>query len=336
MNRNRDARWLRAFFQGIVVGAMPVAAGCHYVGPSSNTFVFAPVQPATGPGARPMTSEACQRACGVIADQCHYATLGPAPAQTAAPSPDMAGVSPPTMNWQQGREVIVCNQYEPGGFAFGSGRRPQGLAPREAPATDAGCELGAFFAARAYAEAASIAAFEILADELERHGAPRALTQRARAAAMDERAHADTMGALARRFGREPQRPVVGPARERSLEEIAIENAVEGCANETLGALVNTYQAVSAMDPEIREAYRVIAEDETHHAALSWSVQAWALRSLDGVARARLALAGREALHALETLELEPLSSFDASLVGLPDQATLRALSRPLRSLAGG
>ena len=80
------------------------------------------------------------------------------------------------------------------------GRCPEGLAP---PASGRAWDaLGAWLAANAHLEAASIDAFEILAAELGAHRAPRVLIQAARAATADERRHADAMGRLAVRRAR--------------------------------------------------------------------------------------------------------------------------------------
>jgi hypothetical protein len=59
----------------------------------------------------------------------------------------------------------------------------------------------------------------------------------------------------------------------RSLEELAVENAVEGCVRETYGALTAIWQARTAKDPSVAAAVRRIARDETRHAALSWANQ---------------------------------------------------------------
>ncbi len=66
----------------------------------------------------------------------------------------------------------------------------------------------------------------------------------------------------------------------RSLEALAVENAVEGCVRETMGALFAMHQAASAADPHVRATMVSIAPDETRHAALGWAVAEWALDSL--------------------------------------------------------
>ena len=105
--------------------------------------------------------------------------------------------------------------------------------------------------------------------------------------------------ALARRHGgvfREPRRPSVAP---RTLEEIAIENVVEGCVRETFGALVASYQAEMATDNVIKAAMMRIAQDETRHAALAWKLAGWFNGRLDPVARQRVEQARRRAAEQL-------------------------------------
>jgi hypothetical protein len=61
----------------------------------------------------------------------------------------------------------------------------------------------------------------------------------------------------------------------RSLLEIALDNAREGCVRETFGALLATYQAAGAEDGHVRNVMAGIAADETRHAMLSWKLMAW-------------------------------------------------------------
>jgi hypothetical protein len=174
--------------------------------------------------------------------------------------------------------------------------------------------VGRFFASAAHLEAASVVSFERLARELEALGAPRALVLAALAAAADEVRHTNATTAIARRFGAETEAPEVTEPGERSVLAIALENATEGCVRETYGALCAHWQASHAGDLRIRAAMRVIAEDETRHAELSWAVASF----LDGLLapgeRDVVARAQAEAIGCLaRELDLEP----DASLVAL-------------------
>jgi hypothetical protein len=203
-------------------------------------------------------------------------------------------------------------------FVCAGGRCPEGLAP---PASGVSGEtLGAWLAANAHLEAASIDAFEILAAELGAHRAPPALIQAARAATADERHHADAIGRLAVSRGAVP--PVVyvkrGPVRD--IEAVARENAVEGCVRETHAALLACRQARAATDPAIRSAMAGIARDETRHAALAWAVDGWSQTLLAPAARRRVREARHEAIERLVDARLATLPRDGRALAGLPDE----------------
>lgn len=141
--------------------------------------------------------------------------------------------------------------------------------------------LGALLAEFAYLEAASIFAFHELATQLEHFGAPSELIARCRAAAEDERRHANVLGTLA---GVSPIEPRVQARRQPNLFEFARHNAVEGCVLESFAALLACVRAESAADPAIRAAYREIADDELRHGQLAWDIHAWVCTRLDPAA----------------------------------------------------
>jgi hypothetical protein len=192
--------------------------------------------------------------------------------------------------------------------------------------------MGEHFAQAFRLEASSIPAFRILARELSEHRAPGHLVRAAHRAEADEVRHVRATAALARRYGATPVRPRYGTQhKNRSLETIASENAVEGCVRETYGALVALWQARYAADPVVAAAMAPIADDETRHAELAWEVAAWAETKLSRAARVRVADAR---VRALSDLRAEAYSPNAASLVreaGVPPPATAAHL---LRSLA--
>jgi hypothetical protein len=223
-------------------------------------------------------------------------------------------------------EGIVTVQCQPW---CAVGRRPAGLG---GPGTCDTRAAGSYFAEIAHLEAASVTAFRILRDELRLHGAPKKLVRAAARAARDEIRHARATGALARRFGAQPRVPAIVAAQPRSLEAMAIENAVEGCVRETYGALLATRQAQLATDPVVRAAMMRIARDETRHASLSWQVGHWLEARLEPaakrtVARAKLAAAA----ELVDALANEPEVSF-ARLAGLPSAAEATHLATQMRS----
>jgi hypothetical protein len=219
--------------------------------------------------------------------------------------------------------VLASEVLDPKGNNCAIGRRPAGLVEVDAFCTD---PVGAFFARAAQLEAASVDAFRVLERELRAHGAPRGLRARATRAANDEIAHARMTAAIARRFGGRFERPRVEPREVRSLEEIALENATEGCVNETYGALVATFQARAAADPRVRAAMARIARDETRHAALARDVAAWIEPQLSPAARRRVEQARAEAVQRLRaSASREPHPSL-ARTAGMPTAAQAQAL----------
>ena len=239
----------------------------------------------------------------------------------------------PPASWDPG-QLLTCyaNLTDDGGLATDpdggantltcvwnigcTGRRPEGF---EAPAATG--ELGEYLARAASLEAASVPAFRRLARELESLGAPGSLVERARLAARDEIRHARVMRELARAEGASPIRPELAPARARTRVEIAIENSVEGCVNETFGAALAVWQSEHAPDPAIREAMRAIADDELSHAELAWDVAAW----LDSVSTT-------EERQAVEREMDAAIASLKASVLGsrVPAGLARAGLPEPL------
>jgi hypothetical protein len=198
----------------------------------------------------------------------------------------------------------------------GVGRRPAGLAQPRGRRASTG--LGGYFASAAHLEAASVHAFQRLADELEHHAAPPALARAARRSARDEVRHARMTSRLARRFGGNPAAVRVTPKGPRTLEAMALENAVEGCVRETFGALVATYQARSARDGEIRRVMARIGVDETRHAALAWAIARAIEPRLGDRARRRIARARDRAVAKIRREVGGGVSGGVAWAAGLP------------------
>ena len=206
------------------------------------------------------------------------------------------------------------------------GRRPAGLV--RASFSPAASALGDYFARAAHLEAASVDAFRTLRRELVLFGAPRTLVRAAAKSARDEVRHARVTARLARRHGGSPVAPRVSrPARaKRSLEEVALENMVEGCVRETFGALVASHQASRATDATIAAVMERIAQDETRHAALSWAVARFLDTRLDVAARDRVDHARRAAIAALRSeIDFEPAAPL-ADAAGLPRASRSRML----------
>ena len=207
------------------------------------------------------------------------------------------------------------------------GRRPHGWVPvrcREARPFER------HLSDAAHLEAASIDAFALLRRELREHGAPRRLLRGAGRARRDECRHARISAALARRFRANVEPVVVEAKPKRSVEEIALENAVEGCVRETWGALVVLHQAEHATEPLIRAAARRIARDEVFHASFSWMLDEWCRQRLSPPARRRVHRARNDAVSALERELASEMPEADRKRLGLPARGVAAAMLREL------
>ena len=200
------------------------------------------------------------------------------------------------------------------------GRKPAGYVPSMLGHAD----LGEYFARAAELEGASVVAFRELRAELKRAGAPRSLLRRVSRAARDEVRHERRVRGLARRYGGSLRPLRITKTSARSLEALAVDNAVEGCVRETFGALIAHYQARAALDPEVRAAFGRIARDETRHAALSWSIQRWLEPRLGRELSRRVRAAQSAAARALANELRSERALADRALAGLP--APSRAL----------
>lgn len=304
---------LAELMRRIVLGTLPLAAagamavaGCEcptstWDGSTAQTLegqAWADVQAAAGPGGE-VSMSLCQQHCSTISPTGGSGTitgcriqLGGAPgadASTSDAGEGDAGASSADTG------TLVC-EIRTVTDCGGVGRRPAGLAAWGLPAT--GDAVGRYYADACCFEAGAALAFRGVASELEQAGAPEPLIRRCREAATDEVRHARLVEALALRHGGSPRRPEV-QLEPRALADLAIENAVEGCLEETWGALLAHWQAHTAQASDVRDVMAAIASDETRHAALSWDIQAWLLPRLTAAERAEVTASFEEGLAAL-------------------------------------
>jgi len=132
------------------------------------------------------------------------------------------------------------------------------------------------------AEYASVAGFQRFAMDLMANGAPSDLIVHAQRAALDEVRHARLAFTLASAFAGTP----IGPAAldlpaavpiHRSLTELAVATAMEGCTVETLSACLLAEALHHATDPAVTAALTQMRRDEDRHATLAWQTLSWAL-----------------------------------------------------------
>jgi hypothetical protein len=321
-----DHNSLVALFRRIILTGPPLLLGIGFnAGCSANGFGSCPTQT--------KTVAVSQTDAGLL-----DASIDDLVARCQASSADCTPLCEQVF-WRSGDESTITSceliggdgglavriRYVPGC----GGRRPEGLA---LPATGVAEEpLGAWLAANAHLEAASIDAFEILAMELGAHRAPPTLIQAACAATADERRHADAIGRLAASRGVVAPEVHVNRGPTRDIEAVARENAVEGCVRETYAALLACRQARAATDPAIRSAMTGIARDEIQHAALAWAVDQWSQSLLAPAARRRVREARREAIEGLVNVPLT-LSRGDRAQAGLPDEDDAARMAGELRA----
>ena len=209
-----------------------------------------------------------------------------------------------------------------------AGRLPDGIA---AIGTVCGDAVARHLAHLAWLEGAAVVAFERLAVDLQRLGAPAQLVERALAAAQDEVDHASCMGALAATYGVAVPSVDVAPHQERSLFEVALENAVEGCVRETYGVVDALYRSKQAPSAEIRALFERIAADETRHSALSFDIAAWANPLLSPTDALTIATAAHAAHHALKSELQGERPDVVQHQLGAPSAAAAVAMADTLR-----
>lgn len=319
---------LRSVLQQVVLASLPLAAGCDTtgVGPIGNCVEHASRTLVSQDPSPHAPLQLKIESCRVDVDAC--IRLCTALMDDSQINGSLTGCA---VTFED-NEVHAAVAYDtaPPGCGLATGRRPEGLAPpRRLPSDNA---LGAWFGNVAWLEASSIYAFLQLARELAAHDAPPALVRLAQAAARDEVRHTQLMRRFAQRFGGAQPPVEVTPPRVRTLEALAIENAIEGCVRETWGAVVALWQAQRAPDAEMRAAFALIARDEVRHAALGWAIDRWATGLLDHAARVRVALAREAAVASLAAERIDELPA-----VGLPSAADARRLhARTYSSLWNG
>ena len=174
-------------------------------------------------------------------------------------------------------------------------------------------ELARYFVRAYHAEASSVAAFLQLRSELIHHNVPSGFQNRCLKAAEEEVHHARMMAKLAGEEDCDLPELSFGSFRQRSLFELTLDNAVEGCIFEAFSALKAQYQARHATDLRVLSAMKVIARDETEHAQLAWDLHHYLMERLTESERIDIRLAQKRALQ-----QVLHQASLDAEREGQP------------------
>jgi len=219
---------------------------------------------------------------------------------------------------ENGMPAVVCH-------TDCTGRLPSALVAQDFLAP---MELGSYLARMAYLESAAVCAFRELRAELAVHGASPGILSAIDRAAKEELGHAAHVRRLADRHGASTPEARVAWHEPRSLVEIALDNAVEGCVRETFGALVAGWQSLSSRLTDVREVMARIAVEETRHALLGWNLAAWMEERLAPHDRKTVTQARKQAAYVL----LEEIESTDATR---PPPKVAESLGLPAPDIAG-
>jgi hypothetical protein len=209
------------------------------------------------------------------------------------------------------------------------GRMPAGLHIHDYETSSA---LGNYFAQMTAMESAAVTAFRYLVRELEAYQAPAELIRLARAAIGEEINHAKLAGMLAKAYAAPIPRIEVEDFQLRSLYEIALENAIEGCVNETFAAACGMWQQERAEHETFRAVIGCVTEEECRHAALSWAIHDWAMPQLTLAEQAYIRQAQTEAVDILAHNFLQEEHPVVRRAVGLPETADAARLFQQLRT----
>jgi hypothetical protein len=235
--------------------------------------------------------------------------------------------------YQGNQRILSCN-YDVQKVCAAVGRRPAGLqedtptplAAQHTDTIDPLREVGEFFAHLAYLEEAAVTAFEYLVKELEAYNAPTELVQIAKDGITEEIEHAKLMQQLALRYGGTLKPVEVEPFALRSLADIAIDNAKEGCIRETFGSLFAMWQSMTSEDEAVKVTMERIAHEESRHGALSWGIDSWIQPLLTEEQRTQCTQARQEAVAQLQSEILQEPSESMQRFAGVPTAAQAQQL----------
>lgn len=211
------------------------------------------------------------------------------------------------------------------------GRMPNGLMIENNQAASQS-SIARYLADMAAMETAAITAFEYLVRELTAYGAPENLIEHAKQAVLEEKRHSEMAGLLASAHNATVTAVQVEDFMLRSLYEIALENAVEGCVNETFAAVCGLWQSEHAQMPVFKHVISHITDEELGHAALSWEIHAWLMPQLTDSQQQRINKAQTEAIERLIANFRQKGDADQQAAFGLPDETAAAALFAELQN----
>lgn len=218
------------------------------------------------------------------------------------------------------------------------GRKPDGLQLKNdlaAQQTSVNV-LGQYLADMTAMETAAITAFYYLSRELEAYKAPAELIARARQAVLEETRHSEMAALLAASFDAQMPEVCVDDFCLRSLYDIALENAVEGCVNETFAAACGLWQSENAKLDVFREVIAHITEEEMGHAELSWEIHQWIMPQLSQAEQEQIRIAQVEAIESLVAEFKQESDPVVQQTFGLPTKQDAARLFAQLKESVWG
>ena len=227
-------------------------------------------------------------------------------------------------NEDGGHEIICGESYCYNYYYEG---RVHGSIPKTKKIPDSSA-LGNYFASVSNAEASSIAAFLQLRKELAFHNAPKELQDRCFGAAKQEVEHARVMVKMAENHQGKLAPFIFGEFQPRSLIDLALDNAIEGCIFETFSALKLLQQAHNSAHPVLAQTLKQIALDEVSHAELAWDIHKYLLTRLSNEEMKIVLKAQQEAIQRLLKNKDQQLqfTSGEKKFLGLTDTAQIRKI----------
>ena len=194
--------------------------------------------------------------------------------------------------------------------------------------------IGAWFARAAHAEHASVFAFAQLHRELSNLGASHELLSKIADAIREEASHTKMMKDFAKANKGNLKEIQEHPIGSRSIWEIAVENLLEGCINESYAALQALYQSRHAQTDQLKGLFLTIAQDECKHAEIAREVHIFLCTLLTAEEQIKLqVLAKKQWKQLQETLLVQPQLK-DLKVIGLPSPSTAFKMAQALEKAA--
>lgn len=335
MTRRFDKGQLQRLLRGAVLSAMPLAAmtmacGDPCMGPETRKDTQSSISKKLDASvAVPLSFEDCAKQCQNLIQQ-EKAQLGGGTLENfkATKCETKKDANDEGMIDCDASYTLVSQSYTGAPGCPVPGRMPAGLSVHK----NADCnELGRYFAQMASMEEAAVTAFRYMVEELEAYNAPEEMLALARQAIDEEVEHAALARMLAEAYGGQPWQIEVEPFALRPLAEIALENAAEGCVNETFASACAMWQSEHAKEAAVREVMARIAYEESRHAELSWALDAWLMPQLSTEDQRRCQQAKADAVAQLEHSFSIGAPPAVRQEVGLPEPHQAAALFSQLR-----